>query len=224
MVAAMPAQTRLANFAATSALPEDWRGGVIAIGNFDGVHLGHQAVLARAIELGRAQGRRVLALTFEPHPRQYFRPDEPLFRLTPAPMKARLIAACGLDAVIEHPFNAALAGRSAGEFVATNLVADLGASQIVVGEDFHFGKNRGGNLQFLSKAGDRLNFGVSSVEAVRDVGGRPISSTRIRAALGAGKAEEAAQFARLPLHRLLDRRRRPSAWPHARLSDRQPAS
>ena len=95
-------------------LPESLEGGVLAIGNFDGVHRGHQAVLSRAMEIAGADGAPTLALTFEPHPRTVFNPDKPVFRLTPAPLKARLLEAMGFNAVLEYPFDRAFSGRSSG--------------------------------------------------------------------------------------------------------------
>jgi riboflavin kinase/FMN adenylyltransferase len=167
-------------------LPEDLRGGVVAIGNFDGVHLGHRAVLDRALSIARQAGRPAIALTFEPHPRSFFRPDPPLFRLTPPPLKAEAIAALGFDAMVEQHFDAAFAALEAGEFVTAMLAGRLGASHVVAGHDFHFGKGRSGTPRFLTDEGPRAGFAVTLVEARGDASGEVISSTRIRAALAAG--------------------------------------
>ena len=174
------------------ACPEHLRGGVVAIGNFDGVHRGHQMVLGRALELARAQGRPVVALTFEPNPRSVFRPAQPLFRLTPPAMKARLLELLGFDAVIEQCFDRDFAAIPAEAFEREILAGKLGAREIVTGYNFHYGKARGGNSDSLAEAGRSLGFGVSIVEAFADEGGEVISSSRIRAALKEGRVAEAA--------------------------------
>jgi len=179
-------------FPSAAALPAEWRGAVVAIGNFDGAHLGHQAVLGKAHELAKAQGRPAVALTFEPHPRQFFRPSEPLFRLTPRTMKQRLIETCEIAGVIEQTFDAAFAACSAREFVERILVAEIGAGQVVVGRDFRFGKDRGGDLDFLETAGRQRGFSVIAVDAVRDAAGDVISSSRIRDLLARGEPAAAA--------------------------------
>lgn len=176
----------------SAALPAPLRGGVVAIGNFDGVHRGHQAVLAAALDAAAARGAPALALTFEPHPRQVFRPDVPLFRITPAPMRARLLGAMGFGVVVEQPFDRDFARLPAEEFVARILTADLGVAHVVTGYDFHFGKDRQGSPQFLIAAGRRFGFGVSCVEAFCDEGADAISSSRIRALLGEGDVAGAA--------------------------------
>lgn len=173
-------------------LPASLRGGVVAIGNFDGVHRGHQSVLGSALEVARERGAPALVLTFEPHPRAVFQPDKPMFVITPAPMRARLLAALGFDAVVEQPFNRAFAGHSAEQFVSETLVADLGISHAVTGFDFHFGKNRGGGPAFLMAAGEETGFGVTLVDAFRDEGAEIVSSSRIRDLLAAGDVAEAA--------------------------------
>jgi riboflavin kinase/FMN adenylyltransferase len=175
-----------------SALPSDLRGGVVAIGNFDGVHRGHLAVLDRAGELARQDSRPLLALTFEPHPRQYFRPQEPLFRLTPAPMKARLLEIAGVDAVVEMEFDERLAATPAADFVGDVLVDALGVSHVVTGFDFHFGKGREGSPEFLRAAGEKAGFGVTVIDAFGDEGGETCSSSRIRELLSHGEVAEAA--------------------------------
>ena len=173
-------------------LPDNLKGGVVAIGNFDGVHRGHRAVLDRALELARARGIPVLALTFEPHPRTVFRPDKPVFRLTPGPARARLLAAEGFQSVIEYPFDREFAQRSAEDFVKSVLVDWLGASAVVTGFDFHFGKGREGGPAFLMEAGHRHGFDVTLVDAFRDESAEVVSSSRIRELLGQGDVVAAA--------------------------------
>ncbi|MDP9786736.1 bifunctional riboflavin kinase/FAD synthetase [Agrobacterium tumefaciens] len=173
-------------------LPEALRGGVIAIGNFDGVHRGHRAVLDRALELAEARGVPALVLTFEPHPRSVFRPDTPVFRLTPAPLKARILEAIGFRSVIEYPFDREFSQRSAEEFVQSILVDWLHASAVVTGFDFHFGKGREGGPAFLMEAGKRHGFDVTLVDAFRDEGADVVSSSRIRSLLCDGDVAGAA--------------------------------
>jgi riboflavin kinase / FMN adenylyltransferase len=173
-------------------LPENLRGGVIAIGNFDGVHRGHRAVLERALELARSRGVPALVLTFEPHPRTIFKPDEPVFRLSPASLKARLLEAEGFQSVIEYPFDHDFSQRSADEFVKSILSDWLGASAVVTGFDFHFGKGREGGPAFLMKAGKRYGFDVALIDAFRDEGAEVVSSSRVRALLMQGDVVGAA--------------------------------
>ena len=170
-------------------LPPEWRGGVVAIGNFDGMHCGHQAVLQTARAEAERLGAPCLMLTFEPHPRAFFS-GRPMFRLTPAPLKAALVAALGLDGVLVVPFDQALAGTAAEDFVARMLVERLAIRGAVTGYDFHFGKARRGTPQFLSDQGRKLGFAVAVVDALQD-GAEAVSSTRIRAALSAGAVAEA---------------------------------
>lgn len=173
-------------------LPEALRGGVVAIGNFDGVHRGHRAVLDRALELAEARGVPALVLTFEPHPRSVFRPDTPVFRLTPAPLKARILEAIGFRSVIEYPFDREFSQRSAEEFVQSILIDWLHASAVVTGFDFHFGKGRVGGPAFLMEAGKRHGFDVTLVDAFRDEGADVVSSSRIRSLLCEGDVAGAA--------------------------------
>jgi riboflavin kinase/FMN adenylyltransferase len=173
-------------------LPENLRGGVIAIGNFDGVHRGHRAVLERALELARSRDVPALVLTFEPHPRTIFKPDEPVFRLSPASLKARLLEAEGFQSVIEYPFDHDFSQRSADEFVKSILSDWLGASAVVTGFDFHFGKGREGGPAFLMEAGKRYGFDVALIDAFRDEGAEVVSSSRVRALLMQGDVVGAA--------------------------------
>jgi len=177
---------------ATAPLPAHLRGGVVAIGNFDGVHRGHQSVLERALTEARRDGVPALVLCFEPHPRKVFRPDVPLFVLTPPPMKARLLAELGFAALVEQPFTRDFAALSAEAFVTGVLERNLGIRHAVTGFDFHFGKDRQGGPAFLMAAGARHGFGVTLVDAFRDEGAEVVSSSRIRALLAQGKVEEAA--------------------------------
>lgn len=174
------------------ALPDGLRGGVVAIGNFDGVHRGHQAVLGRALEEAQRRGAPALVLTFEPHPRKVFRPDLPLFVLTPPPMKARLLGELGFAAVVEQAFTREFADQSAESFVDSILVGNLGIGHAVTGFDFHFGKDRQGGPAYLMEAGARHGFGVTLVDAFRDEGACIVSSSRIRALLAEGGTPEAA--------------------------------
>lgn len=176
----------------TDALPLDLRGCVVAIGNFDGVHRGHQAVLERALELAKQNGLPALVLTFEPHPRSFFKPDEPVERLTDAAEKAEILRLMGFDAVVEQPFTADFAALSAEDFVRNILVERLHATCVVTGYDFHFGKGRRGTPQFLEQAGELTGFSVSLVDAFSDEGGNLVSSTRVRSLLCAGDVAEAA--------------------------------
>lgn len=173
-------------------VPARLRGGVVAIGNFDGIHRGHQAVLERALEEARRRGVPALVLTFAPHPRKVFRPDVLLFVLTPPHVKARLIEALGFDGVIERPFTRAFSSQSAEDFVTAILQDQLGISHVVTGFDFHFGKNRQGGPAFLMESGERHGFGVTLVDAFRDEGAEIVSSSRIRELLTQGEAAEAA--------------------------------
>lgn len=173
-------------------LPAGLRGGVVAIGNFDGVHRGHLAVLEKALGMARERGVPALVLTFEPHPRTVFRPDQPVFRLTPAPMRARLLGALGFDAVIEQPFSRDFAATEPVEFVRGILCDGLGITHVVTGFDFHFGRNRAGGPAYLMAAGEEHGFGVTLVDAFRDEGADVISSSRIRECLQQGEVSEAA--------------------------------
>jgi riboflavin kinase / FMN adenylyltransferase len=172
---------------------ETLRGGVVAIGNFDGVHRGHRAVIAAAVDRAMALGRPAVALTFEPHPRSLLRPDEPMFRLTDAATKLRLLAATGLDAAVVLTFDAALAGLSAEDFITRVLVERLAVAGAAIGFDFHYGKDRGGSPAFLLAEGRRRGFPVEIVPPLEDEG-RAVSSSAIRAALAAGRVVEAAEL------------------------------
>ncbi|MBA3897270.1 MAG: bifunctional riboflavin kinase/FAD synthetase [Sphingomonadaceae bacterium] len=176
------------------ALPPHLRGGVIALGNFDGFHLGHQAVAGRAIELAKARGRPAIVATFDPHPVRFFRPDAPPFRLTTLDQRARLFGAAGADAMLVFRFDARLANVTAEDFVH-DWLAD--ASGVVTGEDFTFGKGRGGNVRVLAELGAAQGLACETVGPVaRD--GEPVSSSRIREALQAGDCATATRLLTRP--------------------------
>ncbi len=176
-------------------VPDACRGAVLAIGNFDGVHRGHQKLLeiaqAEAARLGRPWG----VVTFEPHPRSFFKPDEPVFRLTPEPLKARLIASLGASVMVVLPFDASLAALSPEDFVTAHLVKRLGVAHVVTGYDFHFGKGRKGSPATLQEMGQQQGFGVTVVDQVTDEGDQhsPFSSSSIRQALRHGNVASAAR-------------------------------
>ena len=171
----------------TSAIP---KGAVVAMGNFDGVHLGHRAVIAAALEMGRVHGRPALAVTFEPHPRRYFSPNTPQFRLTDEAAKLRLLAATGLSGAVVMTFDKARAGTSAQDFIHHELIERLGISGIAVGYDFHFGKGRVGSPSLLVAEAPRLGIEVD-VQPHVDIDERPVSSSAIRMALAEGQIEDA---------------------------------
>lgn len=175
------------------AMPPEWKGGVVALGNFDGVHRGHQALLAQAQKPAGALGAPLLALTFEPHPRGFFVPDTGPFRLTLAPAKTRLLAEHGVQAVLAQHFDAAFAALPAEAFVGDVLLRGLGARHVVCGYDFTFGARRSGNVERLRAEGKARGFGVTVLDPVMREG-EIYSSTRIREALRAGMVSEAAQL------------------------------
>ena len=171
-------------------VPPQVAGAFVAIGNFDGLHRGHRAAIDRAVELGHAAGRAALALTFEPHPRRFFLPDAPTFRLTPEPVKLRLFAETGLDGAVVLNFNAALAGHTAQEFIDEILVGWLKIGGVVVGDNFHFGKGRAGSPTLLREEGPKRGIEVEILDRVTWKE-KPVSSGAVRAALAAGNIEEA---------------------------------
>lgn len=175
-------------------IPEAFRGGVVAIGNFDGVHRGHQALLAETRRLARERNAIFGVLAFEPHPQEYFRPSVECFRLTPFRTKARLIAAQGADAMFALPFEKAMAETSAQDFILEVLIAGLGAGSVVVGADFQFGKGRAGDTSVLAYMGEMEGLGVTIFPPVEDERHGKISSTRIRTALKEGRPREAADL------------------------------
>jgi riboflavin kinase/FMN adenylyltransferase len=179
-------------FRGAEPLPAALRGGAIAIGNFDGVHRGHQALIAAARE-APGQGAPVGVMTFDPHPQRFFAPARPHVTLTPPALKFELLARYGLDLVAVETFDAALAGLSADAFIADRLVRRLGVGHVVVGYDFRFGQGRRGTAETLRSAGLTHGFGVSIVEPVA-IDGHLVSSTAIRVALADGRVDAAAQL------------------------------
>jgi riboflavin kinase/FMN adenylyltransferase len=170
-------------------VPPRLSGGHVAIGNFDGVHRGHRMVLETARDRAHALGRPAIALTFEPHPRSFFRPDRPVFRLTDSETKIELFRRLGLDGAAVLTFDEALAGLTAEDFVRRVLVERLAARVGVVGYDFHFGKGRAGSPQVLEELGRRLGF---ETVLVAPVGGfDPVSASAIRSHLAAGRIADA---------------------------------
>jgi riboflavin kinase / FMN adenylyltransferase len=181
-------------FLPTNEFPEPLRGSVVAIGNFDGLHRGHQELFNIARKQAADSNKPWGILTFEPHPRTFFRPAEPVFRLTPHPLKMRLASAFGAEFAASLDFNEALAGLEADEFILEHLVKRLGVSHVVTGYDFHFGKGRKGGPENLREMGAKHGFTVTVVDQVTDEGdGRaPFSSSSIRTSLRRGHISAAA--------------------------------
>jgi riboflavin kinase / FMN adenylyltransferase len=176
--------------------PRGLEGAVYAIGNFDGLHLGHQAVIERAVAMARKRAAPSAVLTFEPHPADYFAQRPVAFRLTPPQVKASICAELGLAGIVFIRFDAPLAAMSAEEFVTKVLVTRLEVAAVVVGWDFHFGKGRSGSAATLAEAGSRYGFAVEIVAKVEDGAGesaRVVSSTAIRRALERGDVSAAAR-------------------------------
>lgn len=177
----------------TDNVPACARGAALTIGNFDGVHRGHQALIEATRNEARRLATQAGAVVFEPHPREYFQPDKPHFRLTPLPLKLRLMEEFGIDLAFVLAFDAHFAALSADEFVSRVLVDALGARQVVVGYDFRFGKGRIGDPEGLRRAGAALGFGVTVVGQVAEAG-EVFSSSAIRAELALGDVKGAAQM------------------------------
>lgn len=178
-------------------VPDDLRGAIVAMGNFDGFHSGHQAVVARAVEWARAEGRPTIVATFDPHPMRLFQPDAPPFRLTTLDQRQRLFAAAGAAAMLVFHFDRELAEKGAGEFIAL-LAGQLGAAGVVTGEDFTFGKGRSGSVAVMKELGAPLGLRSEAVAPVADETGEIISSSRIRDALKAGDCETATRLLTRP--------------------------
>jgi riboflavin kinase/FMN adenylyltransferase len=176
----------------TTDLPDEAQRAVVAIGNFDGVHRGHQAIIDSALRLARKFETSLGVLTFEPHPRRFFRPDSPPFQLTSFRLKLRLLEALGIDNAFVLPFNQALSELSAEDFVHRILVEDLRVRQVLVGENFFFGHKRGGDTALLERLGRRHGFGVTIMDRVEGTSGEAYSSTGIRDYLTAGNPTRAA--------------------------------
>lgn len=180
-----------------SAVPPRLRGAVVALGNFDGFHLGHQAVVGRAIERARAEGRPAIVATFDPHPKRFFKPDSTHFRLTTLDQRQRLFAHAGADAMLVFPFDAGLAGLTARGFAEDRLVARIGAGGVVTGADFTFGKGREGDVAALAELGGQLGFSADVVPPVT-LDGETVSSSSIREHLRAGRPRDAARLLTRP--------------------------
>lgn len=178
-------------------IPAHLAGGIVALGNFDGFHLGHQAVVGAAVARARAEGRPALVATFDPHPIRYFRPDAAPFRLTTLDQRERLFAAAGVDAMVVFRFDEELAALSAEDFVQARLRAALRVGGVVTGEDFTFGRARSGDVTSLRAWGRAHGFSTDAVAPVM-LDGETISSSRIRAALIAGDPETAARLLTRP--------------------------
>jgi riboflavin kinase/FMN adenylyltransferase len=177
--------------------PAALRGAVLALGNFDGFHQGHQAVVGEAIAWARAEGRPAIVATFSPHPMRYFRPDSPPFRLTRLDQRMELFEAAGVDAVLTFFFDEALANMPAERWIDEMIAGHIGAAGVVTGEDFTFGKGRGGDTAMLAAVGAAFGIDARAVGAVHDAQG-PISSTRIRKALQAGDCASATRLLTRP--------------------------
>jgi len=185
-------------FIHADALPDAFRGGVAALGNFDGFHLGHQAVVARARELARAAGRPAIVVTFDPHPARLFRPEAPPFALTAVHQRLALFEAFGMDAAVVLRFDRDFAALTADQFVGDWLVRRLGVAGVVTGEDFTFGRHRSGDIGRLARTGPANGFTAEAVEPVRSTDGGVVSSTRIREALKGGDPQTAARLMTRP--------------------------
>ena len=180
-----------------AAAPAELAGGIVALGNFDGFHLGHQAVVGRAVSRARAEGRPALVATFDPHPVRYFKPDTPPFRLTTLDQREALFAAAGADAMVVFRFDRELASLSAEAFVTERLVEALRVGGVVTGEDFTFGRGKTGDAVLMAELGRRFGFSDDTVGPVA-LDGETVSSTRIREALKAGDPRAAARLLTRP--------------------------
>jgi riboflavin kinase/FMN adenylyltransferase len=211
-------------------IPEALRGAILALGNFDGFHLGHQAVVGRAVARGAHERRPVIVATFDPHPVRHFKPDAAPFRLTTLDQRQRMFAAAGADAMLVFGFDGTLASTSAEDFVADLLARRIGASGVVTGEDFTFGARRGGNATVLRELGAMHGIGAETVAPIA-LEGEAVSSSRIRDALKAGNPGTATRLLTRPfaIDGLVvhgDKRGRELGWPTANVelgSDQRPA-
>jgi riboflavin kinase/FMN adenylyltransferase len=201
-----------------NGLPASARGATVAMGNFDGVHLGHRVVIETA---SRAADAPLGILTFEPHPRQYFAPDAAPFRLMNAESRANRLARLGVEQLYELPFGPVLAGLTPEAFAKDVLAEGLGVRHVTVGADFRFGKKRAGDVQTLADLGRRFGFGVTAVPLV-GTGGQDYSSTAIRTALSEGRVRDAERMLG-HWHRIEgevvhgDKRGRDFGWPTANM-------
>ena len=203
-------------------VPAEDRGAAVAIGNFDGVHLGHQAVIGLASDAAAGSGAPTGVLTFEPHPREFFAPDAPPFRLMNAGARAHRLEKLGIDLLYELPFGAPLASLTPRAFAEEILTNGIGASHVVVGSDFCFGRGRAGTAKDLAAFGKELGFGVT-IAPLLETGGVEVSSTRIREALTEGRPQDVARMLG-HLHRIEgevvkgDQRGRDLGFPTANMS------
>jgi riboflavin kinase/FMN adenylyltransferase len=202
-------------------IPDNLQGSIVALGNFDGFHLGHQAVVGRAVQRGFHERRPVIVATFEPHPVRFFKPDIPPFRLTTLDQREQLFAHAGADAMLVFEFNEKLRETSAEEFVSWLLAGKIGAAGVVTGDDFSFGKGRGGNVEALKTLGAHSGIVAEAVSPVL-VDGERVSSGRIREALIAGNIGTATHllsrdFAIEGVVQKGDRRGRELGYPTANL-------
>jgi riboflavin kinase/FMN adenylyltransferase len=200
-------------------IPEQLRGAILALGNFDGFHLGHQAVVGRAVARGAHERRPVIVATFDPHPVRHFKPDAAPFRLTTLDQRERMFAAAGADAMLVFTFDGTLASTTAEDFVGALLARRIGAAGVVTGEDFTFGARRGGNAAVLRTLGAGHGILAETVAPVA-LDGQPVSSSRIRDALKAGDPGTATRLLTRPfaiegvvVHG--DKRGRELGWPTA---------
>ncbi|MFS0848998.1 bifunctional riboflavin kinase/FAD synthetase [Novosphingobium panipatense] len=178
-------------------VPDSLRGAILALGNFDGFHQGHQAVVGEAIRWARERGRPAIVATFDPHPVRHFRPDAEPFRLSTLDQREELFGAAGADAMLVLHFDAAMAAMPARDWVEAMLVRHMGAVGVVTGEDFTFGRSKGGNPELLREVGAAHGLEGRTVGPVSD-GGLPVSSSRIRAALKKGDCQTAARLLTRP--------------------------
>lgn len=178
-------------------VPQALRGAILALGNFDGFHLGHQAVVGRAVQRGAHERRPVIVATFDPHPVRWFKPDAAPFRLTSLDQRERLFAQAGADAMLVFAFDGTLAATSAEEFIERLLAERIGAAGVVTGDDFTFGAKRGGNARVLAELGPAHGIIAETVAPVM-LDGEPVSSSRVREALGAGDPGRATRLLTRP--------------------------
>ena len=178
-------------------LPGAFRAAIVALGNFDGFHLGHQAVVGRAVARGHHERRPVIVATFDPHPVRFFKPDLSPFRLTSLAQREQLFAHAGADAMLVFRFDAALAATSAEDFVTQLLARQIGAAAVVTGDDFTFGQGRGGNVEVLRRLGLKVGIAAEAVAPVL-LDGKRISSGLIREALEAGDPGTATRLLSRP--------------------------
>ena len=178
-------------------VPQALRGAILALGNFDGFHLGHEAVVGRAVQRGAHERRPVIVATFDPHPVRWFKPDAAPFRLTSLDQRERLFAQAGADAMLVFTFDGTLAATSAEEFIERLLAERIGAAGVVTGDDFTFGAKRGGNARVLAELGPAHGIIAETVAPVM-LDGESVSSSRVREALGAGDPGRATRLLTRP--------------------------